>query len=151
MLRALPEAARAFYLARIYAAAGRFGEAADNLRQIHSDNFPPAMVEDAARLLRAAPAATTSTRSLPRLGELGFVYLYTGAPDRLLEFHEGNVEAGFSDALNIGVLWSPSYAAVRKTKRFKTYARNAGLVNYRRAKGWPPQCHPTTGDDFECN
>ena len=150
MLRTLPEATRAFYLARIYAAAGRFGEAADTVQQIHSENFAPAMVEDAARLLRAAPAATISSRSLPRVGELGFIYLYTGAPDRLLEFHEGNVEAGYSDALNIGVLWHSSYAAVRKTKRFKTYARNAGLVEYWRAKGWPDLCHPTTGDDFVC-
>src|SRR3977135_1055915 len=84
MLRALPEDTRAFYLARIYAAAGRFGQAADNMQAIRGDNFPAAMVEDAARLLRAAPTAATSPRSLPRLGELGFVYLNVGVPDRLL-------------------------------------------------------------------
>jgi TolB-like protein/Tfp pilus assembly protein PilF len=150
MLKALPEAARAFYLAKIYAAAGRFKEAAENMQEIHSDNFPVAMVEDAVRLLRAAPAAANSPRSLPRLGELGFIYPNVGAPERLLEFHEGNVEAGYSDALNIGMLWRSSYATVRKTERFKTYARKAGLVEYWRAKGWPEFCHPTTGDNFAC-
>jgi hypothetical protein len=29
-------------------------------------------------------------------------------------------------------------------------ARKAGLVEYWRAKGWPEFCHPTIGDDFEC-
>jgi hypothetical protein len=36
-------------------------------------------------------------------------------------------------------------------KRFQKCARAAGLVDYRRAKGWPDLFHPTTGDDFECN
>ena len=54
-------------------------------------------------------------------------------------------------ALNAALLWHPSYAPVRKTERFKTYLRNAGLVDYWRQKGWPDLCHPTTGDDFDCN
>jgi hypothetical protein len=40
---------------------------------------------------------------------------------------------------------------VRKTPQFKTLMQRAGFVDYWRAKGWPPQCHPTTGDDFECS
>ena len=28
--------------------------------------------------------------------------------------------------------------------------RKNGMVEYWRAKGWPPFCHPTTRDDFEC-
>jgi hypothetical protein len=48
-------------------------------------------------------------------------------------------------------LWHPSYAPVRKTEGFKSFAREAGFVEYWRAKGWPDVCHPTTGDDFECN
>ena len=44
-----------------------------------------------------------------------------------------------------------SFATVRKTQRLKTLVRNANLVDYWRAKGWPELCHPTTGDDFEGN
>jgi hypothetical protein len=40
---------------------------------------------------------------------------------------------------------------VRKTERFKAFARNAGLFDYWRAKGWPQWCHPTTGEDFACD
>ena len=43
-----------------------------------------------------------------------------------------------------------SYSSVRKTERFKVFARNAGYVDYWRAKGWPDLCRPTTGDDFVC-
>ncbi len=35
-------------------------------------------------------------------------------------------------------------------ERFKAFVRKAGFVDYWRAKGWPEQCHPTTGDDFTC-
>jgi hypothetical protein len=48
-------------------------------------------------------------------------------------------------------LWLPEYAPLRKTERFKAFMRKSGLVDYWRAKGWPDLCHPTTGDDFECN
>jgi len=54
-------------------------------------------------------------------------------------------------AIDFALVWNPSYAPARKTERFKTLVRNAGLVEYWRAKGWPAQCHPTTSDDFECN
>jgi hypothetical protein len=40
---------------------------------------------------------------------------------------------------------------VRNTERFKTFARQSVMVEYWRAKGWPEFCHPTAGDDFECN
>ena len=47
-------------------------------------------------------------------------------------------------------LWHPAYAPARKTERFKALARKTGMVAYWRAKGWPAMCHPTAGDDFEC-
>jgi hypothetical protein len=58
-----------------------------------------------------------------------------------------------SGAPNLGTsvfLWHPSYAPVRKTDRFQAYVRRAGFVDYWRAKGWPPFCRATAGDDFEC-
>src|SRR5262249_30073103 len=112
--------------------------------------FPQGLVEEAARLLRPAPVRAGSPQSLPRLGFLGFVYLYVGAPERALEYYETAVEARFMPAISIGILWHLSYAALRKTERFKTLMQKAGLVEYWRAKGWPEFCHPTTGDDFVC-
>jgi adenylate cyclase len=40
---------------------------------------------------------------------------------------------------------------VRKTDRFKKVARGLGLVEYWRARGWPPQCRPVGADDFACD
>jgi hypothetical protein len=40
---------------------------------------------------------------------------------------------------------------VRKTERFKTLVRAAGLVDYWKARGWPDLCHPVGADDFACN
>jgi hypothetical protein len=63
---------------------------------------------------------------------------------------EINLEAGWTNFAN-RLLSHPSYGPARKTERFKTFARKAGLVEYWRAKGWPEFCHPTTADDFACN
>ena len=151
MLKAIPEYnTSARNLAFVLATEGHYNEAADALLKISPGAFAPGTVEEAARLLRTAPARAVSPQTLPRLGGLGFVYPYVGAPNRVLEFHEDNIKAGYSLGANTSLLWQPSYATVRKTERFKTYARKAGLVEYWRAKGWPEQCHPTTGDDFVC-
>jgi len=69
----------------------------------------------------------------------------------VLKYYEAAVQGGYSVAVYYAALWHPAYAPVRKTERFKAFARNAGLVDYWRAKGWPEFCRPTTGDDFACN
>jgi hypothetical protein len=134
----------------IYADAGHYNEAADALLPISSALFLPGTVEAAVRLLRTAPVKVTSSEALPRLGVLGFVYLYVGAPDRMLEFYEGNAEAGFFLGGIISPLWHRSYAPVRKTEQFKTYIRAAGMLDYWRARGWPEFCRPIGTDDFVC-
>ena len=68
---------------------------------------------------------------------------------------EGNIElpSDFDGGVYIGsraFVWHPAYAPVRKTERFKTLMKKAGLVDYWKVKGWPPQCHPTTENDFAC-
>jgi tetratricopeptide (TPR) repeat protein len=138
-------------VARIYASTGRYREAADALLATPSGIYPPGMVEEAARLLRTAPATAASPQTLPRLGDLDFVYLHIGALGRVLEFYERNIDAGDLVASATASLWHPSYAPVRKTERFKAYVRRAGLVDYWRAKGWPEFCRPTTADDFVCD
>jgi TolB-like protein/DNA-binding winged helix-turn-helix (wHTH) protein len=139
------------YLARIYWWQGHHQEALDALNAILPESYHGEMVEDAARLLRTSFTDHTPGRNLPQLGRrLDFVYVHVGAPERALQLFADNVAAGFSPPnLMIG-LWIPSYATVRKTERFKAFARDAGLVEYWRAKGWPAFCRPTTGEDFVC-
>lgn len=139
-------------VARIYAAERRTREAADALQGVASGISTLAKQEQvAAELLRAAPKATALPPSLPALGQMSFVYAYIGAGDRVLEFNERNAEVGYSLGASTSLMWDPSYAAARKTERFKALARKQGLVDYWRARGWPDLCHPTAGDDFECS
>ena len=82
-------------------------------------------MEDAARLLRQAPAKVKAPEALPRLdNEMNFVYVYVGAQDRVLEFSE-RISSYGNGARN---LWFPEYAPLRKTERFKAFVRKAGLA-----------------------
>jgi hypothetical protein len=106
---------------------------------------------NALQLLRTAPAQAPSPANLPKLGTLEFFYITVGAPGRVLDYEEANLQTGYLGLSETAQLWAPIYAPVRKTERFRNFVRKAGMVDYWRAKGWPPQCHPTTGDDFECS
>ena len=150
---------RSTFLAMIYASMGRYTEAANLLANVPPEqigNVPPgqigaAVTKEAARLLRTAPLSTPAPQSLPQLGALSWVYLHVGAPERALEPFERDVAIGLPNPVPAPWVWHPSWAPVRKTERFKAYVRALGFVDYWRAKGWPQFCHPTTGDDFECN
>jgi hypothetical protein len=83
-------------------------------------------------------------------GELNFVYMHFGAAERVMDNYERSLATGYVSGHASAVLWSSSYAPVRKTERFKAYVRKAGLVEYWRAKGWPDVCRPIGTDDFEC-
>jgi hypothetical protein len=83
-------------------------------------------------------------------GELGFVYLYVGAPDRVLDHPERLVVVQGLSALAVRYLWSSEFAPIRKTERFKAFVRAACYVVYWRARGWPETCHPIGADDFVC-
>jgi hypothetical protein len=103
MLKDLPQDASAFgriVFATVYASVGRYGEAADILEKIPAASAPPGLIETAARLLRTSPAKAASPQTLPPLGIFGWVYLHVGAPDRVLEFYERNVEAGYNFRLS---------------------------------------------------
>ena len=111
----------------------------------------PGMVETAARLLRTAPAIAASPQTLPNLGGLRFVYLYVGAPGRVLDTYEDALKIdyrGFWVSVN---LWSSPYASIRKTERFKAYVRADGMVDYWRKNGWPDLCRPMGANDFVCD
>jgi TolB-like protein len=152
MFEALPpSAARAIFLANFYAATGRYGEAADAMMLIPSGMYPSGLVENAVQLMRTAPASAVSLQTLPRLSNLGFVYLYIGASSRALEFYEGDLDANYLVSAFTADLWNLSFAPLRKTERFKTFARKAGMVEYWHAKGWPDFCRPVGADDFVCS
>ena len=134
-------------LARLYAAKGRFQEAADVLSQ-YPPNLPPQTLADILRLLRSGPAKLSSPETLPDLGRFSWVYLYLGGqPEGVLEFHEEAVR----NWAELSLFWHSSYAAVRKTERFKNILRAANVVGYWRERGWPEWCRPLSADDFACS
>jgi len=142
---------RTLELALIQASAGRYREAAAALREMPATNYVPGMLENAAKVLETAPTKAATPAALPRLGNMSFAYIYVGAPERVLEFYEDEVRAGYFQPISTTWFWHPTYAAVRKTERFKTLARDLGLVEYWRARGWPAQCRPLSGNDFTCS
>ena len=141
---------RTLELALIQAATGRYREAAVAVRQMPPTNYLPGMTEAAAKLLDSAPARAAAPESLTKLGNLGFAYMHVGAPERVMEFYEDEVRGGYFQPISTTWFWHPSYDAVRKTARFKAFARDAGLVEYWRARGWPAACHPVGATDFTC-
>jgi hypothetical protein len=138
-------------LARAYAVAGRYEEAANTLLLINTQ-VSRKSVEDAARLLRSAPAKASKPEDLPALEErLNFVYALVGAPDRVLEHPERALAAGMANGGALRMVWHEFNAPVRKTERFNKLMRDAGVVDYWRARGWPDLCRPVGVDDFECS
>jgi tetratricopeptide (TPR) repeat protein len=150
ILQALPAGGpRNVSLARAFAAEGRFGEAADTLlaTPLTDRVVSRQSIEDAARLLQSAPTKVKAPETLPVFtDQLTYVYAYVGAPDRGLD-----VQGPFLSLPQVRQLWSPEYAPIRKTERFKALMRNAGLVDLWRARGWPDLCRPVGADDFVCN
>ena len=142
---------RTLELALIQAATGRYREAAVAVRQIQPTNYLPGMTEAAARMLDSAPSRAVLPDSLPKLGNLGFVYMHVGAPERVMEFYEDEVRAGYFQPISTTWFWHPSYDAVRKTARFKAFARDRGprriLARARLAGGLPS----VGADDFTCS
>ena len=141
---------RTLELALIEASAGRYRGSAAALREMPATNYLPGMLESAAKVLDSAPAKAASPAALPRLGNMSFAYMHVGAPERVLEFYEDEIRAGYFQPISTTWFWHPTYAAVRKTDRFKQLARDLGLVDYWRARGWPTQCRPLNGNDFTC-
>jgi TolB-like protein len=137
-------------LAQVQAARANYREAASVLREMNPANYGPGVLEAAAHLLETAPAKTASPQTLPKLGNLGFVYLHLSAPERVMEYYEANYQAGYFQPISTTWFWHPSYAPVRKLERFKAYMRNIGFVDYWRARGWPAPCR-AVDNDFSCD
>jgi TolB-like protein len=141
---------RTLELALIQAAAGRYRESAALVREMPAVNYPAGMTEAAAKVLESAPARAATPESLPRLGNLGFAYLYVGAPERTLEFYEDEIKGNYFQPISTTWFWHPAYSELRKTMRFKTLMSDLGLAAYWRVRGWPAQCHAVGTADFAC-
>jgi hypothetical protein len=159
ILEAMPQqggvgAQRNAWLALANAAAGRYALAADTVLAIPPNQvlISKTAVEEAGRLMRRAPARIEAAKpSAVSHSLLGFVYAFTGAPDRLLDLGHDAIELNWAGNSAFWTIWHPSYAPLRKTQPFKAFMRDAGLVDYWRAKGWPDLCHPSGADEFACD
>jgi len=156
MLEAIPLDAgggyfRSITLAAAYASQGRYTEASDTLLLMPEPNVVSRKaVEDAARLIRMAPGNVDLSKETVVLeGGLNFVYAYIGADERIMRFPERVREV--TDGGTTTFIWSPAYASIRKTERFKSYVRAVGLVDYWRTRGWPDGCRPLGDNDFVCD
>ena len=140
---------RTLELALIQAQTGRYKESAVAIREMPAANYLPGMTEAAARVIENAPQKLSGI--YPKLGNLGFVYMHVGAPERVMEFYTDEVRAGYFQPISTTWFWHPSYAPVRKTAAFKAFLKDAGLVDYWRARGWPALCRPAGTSDFTCD
>lgn len=141
---------RTLELALVLASAGHYREAAAAIREMPATNYPAGMTEAAARILESAPAKAAVPAALPRIGNLSFAYMHVAAPERVLEFYEDEIGAGYFQPISATWFWHPTYAAVRKTQQFTKVVRDLGLVEYWGARGWPPQCRSAGGSDVSC-
>jgi TolB-like protein len=140
-------------LAQAYAMTGQFDKAGNVVLEIGrgavGQRLGPSRIGELADLLRNA-RKVRDPKALPSLPEsLDFIYAYVGAEDRLLDFSERALEADLFSELRF--LFNPVYSPARKTERFETLVRKAGLVDYWKARGWADMCRPTDADDFECS
>jgi adenylate cyclase len=142
---------RTLELALVQASAGRYREAAAAIREMPAANYPAGMTEAAAKILESAPANAAAPDALPRVGNMSFVYMHVGAPQRVLEFYEDEISGNYFQPISATWFWHPTYAAVRKTERFKKAVRDLGLVEYWGARGWPAQCRQAEANDFSCD
>jgi len=140
-------------LAFALSSAGRFAEAADVLMALPPGppRLPQADIETAARLLRTIPKPAGPPDDERDLPGLNFVYLFIGAPERAMADPERELAVLGAPRPLFHRIWGPDFAPVRKTERFRAFVRNAGMLDYWRAHGWPDHCHPVGSDDFACN
>ena len=108
-----------------------------------------------AKLLDTPAAAPVEIRRLATLPRnqvfIGYSVLaswaaYYNQPELALDYLNKIVRSSPDPSL----LWRPQMRDVRKLPGFKDLLRNTGFVEYWRTYGWSDLCHPTTGDDFEC-
>jgi adenylate cyclase len=51
----------------------------------------------------------------------------------------------------IAYAWLPQLAPMRRSREFREYLREIGIVDYWKEYGWPDLCRERGGDDFDCD
>ena len=69
------------------------------------------------------------------------LYMLLGAYDLALETEFPH---------NLVEFWDPSHAGLRQTPAFTEFLNRLGVPAYWHEHGFPPQCRPLRGNDFEC-
>jgi len=80
-------------------------------------------------------------------------------PSILVNQRIGNIELALDqvadsipyDATFYTEFWFPNMLRVRQHPAFKQFAREQGLLELWRARGWPDLCRPVGDEDFECD
>lgn len=104
--------------------------------------------EDAAAILALLREGLTSGPQ--EVGGIGWAWaVHYGDPELALELMraERRLWDGAHDPL-FG--WLPHYAPVRRLAGYRELALELNMPGYWRAHGWPDDCRPMDGDDFEC-
>src|SRR6266404_5084819 len=73
-----------------------------------ASNYLPGVPNAAERILESAPLKVPLDRNLPRLGNFGFVFLHTAEPERVMEYYENNIEAGYFQPISTAWFRRPS-------------------------------------------
>jgi len=72
-----------------------------------------------------------------------------GFPELLAVF--GRYPEGKVDLFAEPWYWAPQFRDYRASPDFKDMMQATGYLQYWQAKGFPPQCRPLGGDDFQCD
>jgi hypothetical protein len=147
------------FLMPAYVELGRFADAIESMSEggnrlrLKSGPYAEPLVQAAMEVLRAATNKSKPPSPLPDFeSALSVAYLLTNTPERMFDFMERDVKDGATRSSYgfLRAIWWPMPSSLRKTERFKALVREAGLVDYWRARGWPDLCRPVGADDFAC-
>jgi adenylate cyclase len=131
----------------IYASQGKFREASNAVLRA-AKTYDTQMVRAASELLLAA--GTGSAYSAPDLGFFSILNVYSGKPERALEYFETSLKAGFWQAAEPAQFWHPSkeFAALRRTARFRKMVQGTQLAGLWQTRGKPDLCKIANPEDF---
>ena len=117
-------------------------------------DFPPGFFElvldvaaDPSRIGELDALLEQEDSPMPEAGRFQ-LYTFIGQPEKALEIamtHAGPDQP----AVDLGTIWMPEGAALRRLPGFPDLIEKVGLTNYWKQYGWPDDCRPV-GESFQC-
>ncbi len=100
------------------------------------------------------PAAESAIFKAVKDGEMEqraafYLFWIMGSP-ALFEMNTG-LSTGTHALRVFTVAWSNRGSAIRRDRRFHTWARETGLIEFWNLYGWPGPCQPVSDGEFECS